>query len=97
MPATSEGKEWFRLGTAESSPFPFGASNPPPPSGDSCLSRSAAAAETARDDETLLISGLNSAARSQYRRKRAVRLLSDRRIDLSDLKSRIVIEVFHVD
>lgn len=49
------------------------------------------------DDAMFVISGLNSAADSQYRRKRAVRPLSGRRIDLFDLKSRIVFEVIHVD
>lgn len=44
-----------------------------------------------------VLSGLKFAARSQYRRRRAVPPLSDRGINLFDLKSRIAIEVFHVD
>ncbi len=57
----------------------------------------ATAAEADPNVETVVISELDFAALSGHRRDGSVRPLSDRRVDLFDLKSRISIEVIHVD
>jgi predicted amidohydrolase/GNAT superfamily N-acetyltransferase len=58
---------------------------------------SATAAEADPNVETVVIAELDFSALSQHRRDGSVRPLSDRRIDLFDLKARIPIEVVHAD
>src|SRR5690606_13133749 len=58
---------------------------------------SATAAEADPNVETVVIAELDFTALAQHRRDGSVRPLSDRRIDLFDLKARIPIEVVHAD